>query len=49
MTYSPDSHRNISDVSERAGIKFAFDAGFNVLKEFYPDLERILFHRKRKP
>ncbi len=49
MTYYPDSHRNISDVSERAGIQFAFDAGFNVLKEFYPDIERKFFHRGRKP
>jgi hypothetical protein len=48
MTYYPDSHRNISDVSERAGIQFAFDAGFNVLKEFYPDIERIFFHKKRR-
>ena len=22
------------------GIQFAFDAGFNVLKEFYPEIER---------
>ena len=49
MAYYPDSHRNISDVSERAGIQFAFDAGFNVLKEFYPDIERKFFHRRRKP
>jgi len=36
-------------VAERAGIQFAFDAGFNVLKEIYPDIERKLFGRKRKP
>lgn len=49
MTYYPKSQRDFSDVAERAGIQFAFDAGFNVLKEFYPDIERILFHKKRKP
>ncbi len=48
VTYYPKSQRNFSDVAERAGIQFAFDAGFNVLKEFYPDIERKLFGRKRK-
>lgn len=48
MTYYPRSQRTFSDVAERAGIQFAFDAGFNVLKEFYPDIERM-FHKKRKP
>jgi hypothetical protein len=49
MTYYPKSQRNFSDVAERAGIQFAFDAGFNVLKEVYPDIERKLFGRKPKP
>lgn len=49
MTYYPDSERDVSDVAERAGIQFAFDAGFNLLKEFYPDIERKVFRRKRKP
>jgi hypothetical protein len=49
MTYYPRSQRDFSDVAERAGIQFAFDAGFNVLKEFYPDIERKFFGRKRKP
>jgi hypothetical protein len=35
-------------VAERAGVQFGFDAGFNLLKEFYPDIERKLFGRKRK-
>ena len=48
VTYYPKSQRDFSDVAERAGIQFAFDAGFNVLKEFYPDIERKLFHRKHK-
>ena len=49
VTYYPKSQRDFSDVAERAGIQFAFDAGFNVLKEIYPDIERKLFGRKRKP
>lgn len=49
VTYYPRSERDFSDVAERAGIQFAFDAGFNVLKEFYPDIQRKFFggkHRK---
>ena len=48
MTYYPKSERDFSNVAERAGIQFAFDAGFNVLKEFYPEIERKIFGGKRK-
>jgi hypothetical protein len=48
VTYYPESQRDFSDVAERAGIQFAFDAGFNVLKEFYPDVRRKLFGKKHK-
>src|SRR5882724_7816115 len=48
VTYYPKSERDFSDVAERAGIQFGFDAGFNVLKEFYPDIERKFFGRKGK-
>jgi hypothetical protein len=48
VTYYPKSQRDFSDVAERAGVQFGFDAGFNLLKEFYPDIERKLFGRKRK-
>jgi len=48
VTYYPKEDRDFSDVAERAGIQFAFDAGFNVLKEFYPEIERKIFGRKRK-
>ena len=46
VTYYPKSQRDFSDVAERAGIQFAFDAGFNVLKEFYPEIERKLFRQE---
>jgi hypothetical protein len=48
VTYYPKSERDFSHVAERAGIQFAFDAGFNFLKEFYPDIQRKLFGRKHK-
>jgi hypothetical protein len=48
VTYYPKSERNFSDVAERAGVQFAFDAGFNLLKEFYPEIERKIFRKKRK-
>lgn len=48
MTYYPASQRDVSDVLERAAVQFAFDAGFNVLKEFYPEIERRFFRRKRR-
>jgi hypothetical protein len=46
MTYYPSQERNFSKVAERAGIQFAFDAGFDVLKEFYPEIERAIFRKK---
>jgi hypothetical protein len=49
VTYYPKSERDFSDVAERAGVQFAFDAGFNLLKEFYPDISRKLFGRMRNP
>jgi hypothetical protein len=48
VTYYPRSVRDFSDVAERAGIQFAFDAGFDLLKEFYPEIHRKFFHRKRQ-
>jgi hypothetical protein len=48
VTYYPKSQRDFPDVAARAGIQFAFDAGFNFLKEFSPDIERKLFGRKHK-
>ncbi len=47
VTYYPKDERDFSDVAERAGVQFAFDAGFNVLKEFYPEIGRK-FRRKHK-
>jgi len=46
--YYPASQRDFPDIGQRAGVQLGFDAGFNVLKEFYPDIERKFFTRKRK-
>jgi hypothetical protein len=48
VTYYPQSERDFSDVAQRASTQFAFDAGFDFLKEFYPEIERKFFHRKRR-
>jgi hypothetical protein len=48
VTYYPKSERDFSDVAERAGVQFIFDAGFNLLKEFYPEIERKIFRKKRR-
>lgn len=45
--YYPESERTAGDFAVRAGIQFGFDAGFNVMKEFYPDIMRKVFHKKQ--
>jgi hypothetical protein len=46
VAYYPASQRDFAHVAERTGIQLGFDAGFNILKEFYPDIERKLFGGK---
>jgi hypothetical protein len=46
--YYPESQRNFSGVARRAGVQVGFDAGFDLLKEFYPDIQRKFFSKKRK-
>ncbi len=46
VTYYPASQRDFSHVASRACVEFGFDAGFNVLKEFYPDIRRKFFGKK---
>ena len=45
-SYYPESERNAGGVFERAGIQLGFDAGFNLVREFYPDVMRKLFRKK---
>ena len=45
--YYPDSERAFGDVGIRASTQLGFNAAFNVLKEFGPDLTRV-FKKKKK-
>jgi hypothetical protein len=47
--YYPQQDRSASGVFEDWGINLAYNSAYNVLKEFYPDLLRIVFHRRTKP
>jgi len=44
--YYPEADRTASGFVIRIGLQIAAEAGFNVMREFYPDLSRKLFHRK---
>ena len=44
--YYPSDQRDATDVVYRAGLGLATDAGWNLLKEFGPDISRALFHKK---
>jgi len=44
--YYPDSDRTVARTMESAGLNIAADAGWNVLKEFGPELRRIFHLRK---
>ena len=43
--YYPSADRRVEDILSRTGFQMGYDAMFNVLKEFYPDLKRK-FQRK---
>lgn len=45
QTYYPPSERGFASVGTRMGVQLGYDALFNILKEFYPDLKRK-FRRK---
>jgi hypothetical protein len=40
--YYPQSERAFSDVATRAAFQIGYDALFNILKEYYPDIKRRL-------
>jgi len=44
-TYHPGNSRGIGAASERIGVSIAWDAGFNVLREFWPEV----VHRLKLP
>jgi hypothetical protein len=43
--YYPKDERGIGGIFSRMGVQIGYDALFNVLKEFYPDVKRM-FHKK---
>jgi hypothetical protein len=43
--YYPQQDRTASGVFQGWGINLAYNSAYNVLKEFYPDFLRIVFHR----
>jgi hypothetical protein len=44
-SYYPPEDRTAGRVFENWGTSLAFNSGYNVLKEFYPDLLHLAFHR----
>jgi hypothetical protein len=47
--YYPQQDRSASGVFQNWGVNLAYNSAYNVLKEFYPDFLRIVFHRHREP
>jgi hypothetical protein len=47
--YYPREDRNVAGTFESWGMNLAFTSGYNVLKEYYPDLVRVVFHRHHEP
>lgn len=45
VLYYPPLNRTVGDTLEKFGINVVSDAGFNVLKEFWPDMRRKVLHR----
>lgn len=45
--YYPRDERGMSGIFTRMGVQISYDAAFNILKEFYPDLKRK-FRKKVK-
>lgn len=45
--YYPDPDRTAGKTFARAGESLAIDAGVNILKEFWPDVQRRIFRRRR--
>lgn len=47
--YYPPQDRSASGVFQNWGVNLAYNSAYNVLKEFYPDFLRIVFHRHAHP
>jgi hypothetical protein len=47
-SYYPVQDRSASAVFQNWGVNLAYTSAYNVLKEFYPDFLRIVFHRHKE-
>jgi hypothetical protein len=47
-SYYPTQDRSASAVFQNWGTNLAYNGAYNVLKEFYPDFLRIVFHRHKQ-
>lgn len=47
--YYPPEDRSAGRVFQNWGTTLAYNSAYNVVKEFYPDFLRIVFHRHAKP
>lgn len=47
--YYPEQDRTASRVFQNWGTNLAYNSAYNVLKEFYPDFLRLVFHRRPHP
>ncbi len=46
--YYPQQDRSAGAVFQNWGVNLAYTSAYNVLKEFYPDFLRIVFHKHRE-
>jgi hypothetical protein len=46
--YYPEQDRSVNGVFQDWGINLAYNCAYNVLKEYYPDALRWVFHRHRR-
>jgi hypothetical protein len=46
-SYYPRQDRSVSSVFTNTGTNLLYNSGYNVLREYYPDILRKLFHRHK--
>lgn len=46
-SYYPQQDRSVSSVFANTGTNLLYNSGYNVLREYYPDILRKLFHRRK--
>jgi hypothetical protein len=46
-SYYPKQDRSVSGAFTNTGMNLLYNSGYNVLREYYPDILRRLFHRQK--